>query len=436
MPSSALRKPAEARPRTGRRTRAAAARDTAELAAAALAARYERVRMDSVALCAPLSAEDAAAQSMSDASPAKWHLAHTSWFFETLVLGGRSSYQRFDPAYGKLFNSYYQRLGSPYPRARRGLLTRPSLEDVMRYRAHVDAAMLELLRESRVAPRLRDTVELGIQHEQQHQELILTDIKHLFWRNPLRPAYREAGAAVPSSVEATPLNWLPGARGLVEIGSAAQGFAFDNEGPRHRVVLRPHAIASRPATNREYREFVEDGGYRRPELWLSDGWSTVQKRGWRRPLYWSPNLDTAFTLHGTQPLDPDAAVCHISYYEADAFARWSQARLPTEAEWEAAAGEPETADADTPMSLQPGRAHGGFYRQVWTWTASAYTPYPGYRTPPGALGEYNGKFMCNQLVLRGGSCVTPPGHERRSYRNFFPPQARWQFSGVRLARDL
>lgn len=440
-PTGVLRRSAAARARPERPLRGRP-RQAGDCMHAALAARYELVRKVTEALCAPLSAEDAGAQSMSDASPAKWHLAHTTWFFETLVLGGRSSYQRFDPAYARLFNSYYQRLGTPLPRARRGLMTRPSLEEVLRYRAHVDAALLALLRESRVTPRLRETVELGLQHEQQHQELILTDIKHLFWRNPLRPAYRAAPADAEAEMgtgtggEALALDWRPGPRGTVEIGHDGEGFAFDNESPRHRVVLRPHAIASRPATNRDFREFIEDGGYRRPELWLSDGWDTVRKLGWRRPLYWSAKLDGAFTLHGPVALDPDAPVCHLSYYEADAFARWSQARLPTEAEWEASAGDPPAAGFGTPCILQPGPAHGGFYHQVWTWTASAYQPYPGYRAPPGALGEYNGKFMCNQLVLRGGSCVTPPGHARRSYRNFFPPQARWQFSGVRLARDL
>ncbi len=403
---------------------------------AALAQRYATIRAASLALCAPLSVEDAGAQSMADASPAKWHLAHTTWFFETLVLRESSAYRPYDPAYARLFNSYYQQLGKPCVRARRGLLTRPAYEDVLRYRAHVDREIDELLAELHPASQLCRMIELGLQHEQQHQELILTDIKHLFWRNPLRPAYVEAPAEAVAQTEAAPLTWQSGPCGMVEVGHDGQGFAFDNEGPRHQVVLTPHAIASRPATNREYRAFIQDGGYRRPELWLAEGWSCVQERRWKRPLYWAKSLDNAFTLHGEQALDADAAVCHLSYYEADAYARWAQARLPTEDEWEASAELSRGGENATELQLHPRNAGPQWFGQVWTWTSSAYQAYPGYQCWSGVIGEYNGKFMCNQMVLRGSSCATPPGHARSSYRNFFHPQARWQFSGVRLARDL
>lgn len=399
-----------------------------------LGRRLSAVRAATLDLCAPLSAEDAAAQSMPDASPAKWHLAHTTWFFEALVLVESGSYRVFDRGYNRLFNSYYERLGKLYPRHRRGLLTRPSMEEVLRYRQHVDLALATLLEARRLSPPLLQLIELGIQHEQQHQELLLTDIKHLFWRNPLGPVYRERPKAAQSPAAPRILQWLRGAGGEVEIGQEGEGFCFDNELPRHRTLLRPFLVASRPATNREFRGFIDDEGYRRPELWLSDGWKTVQRRKWRRPLYWAADLHSEFTLHGAQPLDPEAAVCHLSYYEANAFARWSQARLPTEQEWEALAS-PMNEGAGPSLQLQPGRSEGGWYGEVWNWTSSAYAPYPGYRAPAGAVGEYNGKFMCSQLVLRGGSCVSPPGHLRRSYRNFFPPDARWQFSGVRLARD-
>ncbi|HEY1078163.1 MAG TPA: ergothioneine biosynthesis protein EgtB, partial [Fontimonas sp.] len=276
----------------------------------------------------------------------------------------------------------------------------------------------------------------GLQHEQQHQELILTDIKHLFWRNPQRPAYAPAPAETPPA-ESAPLTWQSGPCGTVEIGHDGRGFAFDNEGPRHQVVLTPHAIASRPVSNREFRAFIQDGGYRRPELWLDAGWSCVQGRRWKRPLYWARTLDSHFTLHGDRALDADAAVCHLSYYEADAYARWAQARLPTEAEWEASAELARNpGDSTDALPLQPTLASPQWFGQVWCWTSSAYQPYPGYQCWSGVIGEYNGKFMCNQMVLRGSSCVTPPGHSRSSYRNFFHPDARWQFSGLRLARDL
>ncbi len=436
MHASALRKSDQQHDHSGAYAALASAsgRDAAN---AALLSCYTAVRAASVSLCEPLSVEDACAQSMADASPAKWHLAHTSWFFETLVLRTSSSYQAFDPAYAKLFNSYYQQLGKPFARSRRGLLTRPGYQEVLQYRAHVDRAIAGLIEQLHPASQLCALIELGLQHEQQHQELMLTDIKHLFWRNPLRPAYRElaqGGAAVPA--QPPPLTWQSGPSGVVEVGHAGSGVAFDNEGPRHQVVLTPHAIASRPATHREFRRFIHDGGYRRPELWLAEGWAIVQKLGWRRPLYWSPSLDSAFTLHGEQPLPGDAAVCHLSYYEADAYARWSEARLPTEAEWEASAVLTAADRAVPDPLLQPGVATSRWFGQVWNWTSSAYQPYPGYQPAAGAIGEYNGKFMCRQMVLRGSSCITPRGHARLSYRNFFPPQARWQFAGVRLARDL
>jgi len=427
MTAIALRSSAGRRPPAGR----ALARAATE--AEAPGPGYQRVRAATEALCAPLSPEDAAAQSMTDASPAKWHLAHTTWFFETMVLSRRQGYRAFDRRYLDLFNSYYQRLGKPFARAARGLLTRPSLRDVMQYRTQVDRAMLDLLAGPVSAP-LRALIELGLHHEQQHQELILTDIKHLLSRNPLLPAYGRI-APPEGTPGAAPLRWLRGG-GELACGHEGKGFAFDNEQPRHVVLLAPYEIASRAVTNREYRAFIEDEGYRRPELWLSDGWATVQRHRWRRPLYWSRDLCSEFTLAGPQPLPPDGIACHLSYYEADAFARWSGARLPSEQEWEALAPEPPPAALDAPPRLHPGLSDGAWYGGVWSWTCSAYSAYPGYRPAPGAVGEYNGKFMCNQLVLRGGSCATPPSHWRRSYRNFFPPEARWQFSGLRLARDI
>ncbi|MDP9141062.1 MAG: ergothioneine biosynthesis protein EgtB [Pseudomonadota bacterium] len=405
---------------------------------AALRDRYTAVRAASLGLCQPLSAEDACAQSMADASPAKWHLAHTSWFFETLVLGASSSYRPFDPAYAKLFNSYYQQLGKPYARSRRGLMTRPAYTEVLQYRAHVDQAIVGLLEQLHPASQLCALVELGLHHEQQHQELMLTDIKHLFWRNPLRPAYCGMTGVIDSGTAdpAPALTWQSGPSGVVDLGHAGGSFAFDNEGPRHQVVLTQHAIASRPVSNREFRRFIHDDGYQRPELWLAEGWASVQKLGWRRPLYWAKSLTSAFTLYGEQALQGDAAVCHLSYYEADAYARWSEARLPTEAEWEASAVLTTADHTSIDQPLQPGIATHSWFGQVWNWTSSAYQPYPGYQPAPGAIGEYNGKFMCRQMVLRGSSCITARGHARLSYRNFFPPHARWQFAGLRLARDL
>ena len=399
--------------------------------------RYRRVREQTLQLCAPLSAEDMMVQSMPDASPAKWHLAHTTWFFEQFVLGRDARYRPREPAWHYLFNSYYQSVGPMHARPQRGLLSRPPLEDVLTYRRHVDEAMSEaLLRDGDAS--LAALVELGLQHEQQHQELLLTDIQHAFWCNPLLPAYGDHADDAPAA--SAPLRFLPGAEGVAEIGHAGAGFAFDNETPRHRSWLAPHALANRLVTNADSAACVREGGYREPSLWLSDGWATVQREGWQRPLYWQPDLASAFSLAGVRALDPAAPVCHLSYFEADAFARWAGARLPTEAEWErAAAGLPVAGNLLEGLPQPPRAAAGSglmqMFGDVWEWTASPYVAYPGFRPLPGALGEYNGKFMCGQWVLRGGSCATPRDHVRASYRNFFPPQARWQFAGLRLAQD-
>jgi ergothioneine biosynthesis protein EgtB len=416
-------------------------------AAAPLARRYDRVRAATQALAAPLSAEDCALQSMPDASPVKWHLAHTSWFFETFVLDPLArGYTVFDPAFRTLFNSYYHAVGDRHPRHERGLVSRPALDDIGRYRAHVDAAMRTLLAR-RLPASTAARVELGLQHEQQHQELILTDVKHLLSRNPLQPAYRPgapSGSLRPAKARRT--RWLEFDGGLAEFGHAAPGFAFDNEAPRHRAWVAPFALSAHPVTHGEFAAFVDDGGYRRPELWLSAGWDCVQQRGWTAPLYWH-ELDgrrRVFTLHGADDIDADAPVAHLSYFEADAYARWAGARLPTEFEWEFVARDvPVAGNFVETGALQPQAARGAppagrpvqLFGDVWEWTASAYAPYPRYRPAPGALGEYNGKFMCNQYVLRGGSCASPASHLRPTYRNFFPPDARWQFSGLRLARD-
>ena len=406
------------------------------LAGDTLAQRYRQVRQQTLQLCAGLTAEDVMVQSMPDASPAKWHLAHTTWFFEQFVLARDPRYRPRDPAWHYLFNSYYQSVGPMHARPQRGLLSRPSLDEVLAYRRHVDEALgAMLLRGDGAAPTA--VIELGLQHEQQHQELLLTDILHAFWSNPLLPAYMQAAPAPTTSVS---LQFLAGGEGVVEIGHTGEGFAFDNETPRHNTLLAPHALANRLVTNEEYAAFVHDGGYREPSLWLSDGWATVQNEGWQRPLYWRADLASAFSLAGVQALDPNAPVCHLSYFEADAFARWAGARLPTEAEWEAAATTlPAQGNLLEGIPHMPQAAQGKgllqMYGDAWEWTASPYVAYPGFRPLPGALGEYNGKFMCGQWVLRGGSCATPAGHVRASYRNFFPPQARWQFAGLRLAKD-
>jgi ergothioneine biosynthesis protein EgtB len=402
-----------------------------------LIARYAAVRALTEQLVQPLSAEDQNVQSMADASPAKWHLAHTTWFFERLVLAQSKDYEVFDPRYDGLFNSYYLGLGMPFPRAQRGLLTRPRADEVLAYRRYVDMDMEKLLIEADDSQRA--LVELGLHHEQQHQELILTDIKHAFFQNPLLPAYRKATLSTVRA--APPLTWCAHKGGLVEIGHAGDGFAFDNETPRHAVMLQPFRLASRLTTCGEYLAFIEDGGYERPEFWLSDGWALSQKENWRAPLYWLPGAKEIFTLHGVRPIDPAEPVAHVSFYEAAAFASWAGKRLPTEFEWEAMAGEAAAPgnflDSELlhPAAARPDDGCQQMLGDVWEWTRSAYDPYPGFRAFDGTLAEYNGKFMVGQLVLRGGSCVTPPAHIRPSYRNFFPPAARWQFSGIRLAED-
>jgi ergothioneine biosynthesis protein EgtB len=405
-----------------------------------LTARFRRVRQRTVGLCEGLTAEDLLLQSMPDASPGKWHLAHTSWFFEQFVLGRNPAYKPRDPAWHYLFNSYYQSVGPMHARPQRGLLSRPSLDEVYGYRDHVDAAVSALLSRDDDAE-LAALVELGLQHEQQHQELLLTDIKHAFWSNPLQPAYRASSIPTSPNRSAVPLRFVAGREGIVEIGHRGEGFAFDNETPRHRTLLQPHALANRLVSNAEYLAFVREGGYREPGLWLSDGWATVQSEGWQHPIYWQDDLASEFTLAGTRALDPHEPVCHLSYYEAEAFARWAGARLPTEAEWESAAGGIKVdGNFQDDQRFHPGAANGDadllqLYGDAWEWTASPYISYPGFRPLPGSLGEYNGKFMCGQWVLRGGSCVTPRDHVRASYRNFFPPQARWQFAGLRLGQD-
>ncbi len=383
---------------------------------------------------------------MIDTSPVKWHLAHTSWFFETFVLAAHSpNYRPFQPEFRTLFNSYYNTVGPQPLRTERGLLTRPALADVQAYRRRVDAQMLSLLETAQeLAAALLDVIELGIHHEQQHQELILTDVKHLFSRNPLRPSYRPSA---PSPAEnSKPLTWHAHAEGLQRVGHTGADFAFDNEKPNHRVFLHAFELTSRLVTNEEYLAFMDDQGYQRPELWLSDGWNAVQRYGWRAPLYWEQDAGCwqLFTLSGPRTWRGSEPVCHVSYYEADAFARWARARLPREAEWELAAQQ-QTVRGNfceagflhpVPVSSESNGGPAQLFGDVWEWTQSPYLPYPGYAPPAGALGEYNGKFMCNQIVLRGGSCATPASHIRATYRNFFFPEARWQFSGIRLARDL
>jgi ergothioneine biosynthesis protein EgtB len=403
--------------------------------------RFLSIRQATLALAAPLSPEDCAIQSMPDASPVKWHLAHTTWFFETFVLlPHRPGYRPFDAAYRVLFNSYYNAVGDKHPRPERGMLSRPSLDDVLAYRRHVDGAMAGLLGIGEAAA----LVELGLQHEQQHQELILTDVKHLLSRNPLKPAYQKQWPLTP--IRAREPRWIGVDGGLRGIGHDGGGFAFDNEMPRHRVWLEPFEIASHPVTHGDFVRFIEDGGYRRPELWLAAGWDAVAARGWQAPQYWERRDGEwrTFTLHGEAAVDPNTPICHVSFYEAEAFARWADARLPTEAEWEVAAASMPRAgnflesNALHPLALRedpgPGELAQAF-GDVWEWTRSDYAPYPGFKPAAGAVGEYNGKFMCGQYVLRGGSCATPQSHIRATYRNFFPPDARWQFSGLRLARD-
>jgi ergothioneine biosynthesis protein EgtB len=434
-------------------TRTVAADPTVETrrpsAGAKLAARYRQVRDATMALAAPLAVEDMVIQTMPDVSPTKWHLGHTSWFFEEFLLTGDThapaDYQLFHERFAYLFNSYYVTVGDRHCRIKRGTLSRPTVEDVLTYRRHVDEAMADWLGElddgavAEIAP----LMEIGLNHEQQHQELLVTDVKHVFACNPLYPAYADA---TPERAKATPIEFHAFDPGVVEIGHASDGFAYDNEQPRHKVYLQPYELADRPVTNGEFLDFVEAAGYREARHWLSDGWALVQAdpTNWSHPLYW--HRDGAgdwfeFTLHGLVPLDVHATACHLSYFEADAYAKWRGLRLPTEAEWEHAcpAAVPDGANFQETGCLHPGVATGAGLRQMhgdcWEWTRSQYDAYPGYAAPDGALGEYNGKFMCNQFVLRGGSCVTPRSHSRRTYRNFFPPDARWQFSGVRLAKD-
>ncbi|MCH8322295.1 MAG: ergothioneine biosynthesis protein EgtB [Proteobacteria bacterium] len=383
--------------------------------------RFSAVRARTEALAAPLSPEDMMVQSMPDVSPTKWHLGHTSWFFETFILKNFSpAYKVFDEAYNYLFNSYYNAVGDRQPRPKRGMLTRPPLSDVMAYRAQVTEAMLDLIglaEKHKDWPGILKLLELGCHHEQQHQELLLTDIKHVLFQNPFKPAYSQAAPDKAKKTEK--LSWRGFAEGLVEIGHLGDGFSFDCEGPRHKVYLNAFELASRPVSNGEYLEFIEDGGYARPDHWLSDGWAHICQKELSRPLYWERRDQEwrEFTLRGEQPLNPGAPVCHLSYYEADAYARWKEVRLPTEAELEIAANGP------------------GGPGEVWQWTSSAYSPYPGFKAAKGAVGEYNGKFMCSQMVLRGGSGATAEGHWRPTYRNFFYPPDAWQFTGLRLARD-
>ena len=398
-----------------------------------LSARLAATRTLTLDLAGPLSDADAAIQPFPDASPAKWHLAHTTWFFETFVLRDHvPGYRLFDERWPYLFNSYYEGEGERHARPKRGMLSRPSLDEVRDYRAAVDQALDRAL--PSLPPAALELVELGIEHEQQHQELLLTDILATFAENPLEPAYGELPPAACFAVE--PLSWHRGREGVVEIGAPTAGFAFDSERPRHRAFLAPHDIAGRKVTNREWREFIDSGGYRTPALWLSDGWAWAQQESISAPLYW--HMDgTEFTLGGRREIDWAAPVAHVSHYEADAFARWSGARLPTEAEWEdfAVSADPLIGNQLDHAGAVAPRPGGGIFGDVWEWTQSAFAPYPGFAAAEGAVGEYNGKFMSGQLVLRGASCATPRGHSRASYRNFFPPAARWQFTGVRLARD-
>jgi len=416
--------------------------------------RYRAVRARTVALASPLSAEDQMVQSMPEASPTKWHLAHTTWFFEAFVLARHvADHHPTDASYGFLFNSYYEGLGPRLERGRRGQLSRPSLAEVHAYRRRVDDAVEGWLESGRrdgqsggPAGAGATIIELGLHHEQQHQELLLTDVKHALGLQPLRPAYqpgvpRAATVWGTSGTSTTPAAAGPArfrgfGEGVVSVGHDGDGFAFDNERPRHQTFLQPFELAERPVTCREYLGFMEDQGYARPELWLSEGWRHVQLEGWRAPLYWERRNGqwVTYTLGGVRDLALDEPVAHVSHFEADAFARWAGARLPTEMEWEHAAGPVIGHFADSDR-FHPGPSASGMFGDVWQWTQSAYGAYPGYRPPAGVLGEYNGKFMSSQMVLRGGSCLTPGGHLRATYRNFFPPEARWQMSGIRLARD-
>jgi ergothioneine biosynthesis protein EgtB len=410
---------------------------TLSLNSTQLAQQFLDVRSTTDALTARLSAEDQTPQSMPDASPTKWHRAHTTWFFEEFLLRPDPEYTEFDPSYRYLFNSYYEAVGRRHPRPQRGLVTRPGIADIARYREYVQDALLRALDSGRLDDPAQQLVELGCHHEQQHQELLLMDIKHLFSTHAFGPVYverppdRDTPAAAPS--------WRAVSGGVVEVGHDGDGFAFDNEGPRHRVLLEDFQIAERAVTVADWLEFMADGGYRRADLWLSDGWARVQADGWDAPGYWAEQDGTwtTFTLSGRRPVVPAEPVCHVSFYEADAFARWAGARLPTEFEWEIAAQgvAPVRGGLLDPDRVHPGPAGAAMVGDVWEWTSSAYLPYPGFAPAAGAVGEYNGKFMCDQHVLRGACAATPRGHERLTYRNFFPAYARWAFSGLRLARS-
>jgi ergothioneine biosynthesis protein EgtB len=409
--------------------------------------RYLAVRGFSEQLCQTLEPEDYVIQTMPEMSPTKWHLAHTSWFFETFVAKPHlRDYRPLHPQYAFLFNSYYNAAGKMHARPQRGLISRPTVKDTFTYRQHVDEAMANLIRtaDDSGLEAVTPLIVLGLNHEQQHQELMLTDIKHAFWMNPLRPVFR---TEVPAAREPMPApGWLPFDGGLYSIGFEGEGFCFDNETPRHQVFLGAFSLGTHLVSNREFLAFIEDEGYQRPELWLSLGWTAVNERGWNAPLYWEQRDGSwwMMTLAGMRPIRWEEPVCHLSYFEADAYARWAGARLPTEAEWEVAARHtpveghfaesgrfhPTASDGPAADSLQQ------MFGEVWQWTQSSYAPYRGYQPQPGALGEYNGKFMCNQYVLRGASCATPQSHARRTYRNFFPPDVRWQFLGLRLAKDL
>lgn len=407
----------------------------------ALAERYASVRALSTALVAPLSDADASVQSMDDASPAKWHLAHTTWFFETFVLRDfLPDYELHDPQFPFLFNSYYEAEGARHARGRRGMVTRPTLAAVREYRAAIDLALITAIPD--LPPAARDLITLGCHHEEQHQELLITDILHLFAQNPIEPAVWPAARKVPVAMP-RPISWVEHPGGIVEIGHDGDGFAFDAEGPRHQTLLAPYALADRTVTNGEWAAFIADGGYTEPRHWLADGWAWVQREGITAPLYWEERDGgwTRFGLDGRRAIDPAAPVTHVSFFEADAYASWAGARLPTEAEWEAAAQAQDREsgnqlDVAGPVEPRPSTGGPSFFGDVWEWTGSAFRPYPGFRPAEGAVGEYNGKFMSGQCVLRGGSCATPRGHARASYRNFFYPHQRWQFTGVRLAKDL
>ena len=402
-----------------------------------LSDRFLAVRRVSEDLVRPLRPEDTVVQSMPDVSPSKWHLAHVTWFFEEFVLSHFDpDYTRYNENYDFLFNSYYYSVGSMHSRPRRGLLTRPTLADVMSYRDAVNAAVVELIERVGDNAELAMRVELGLHHEQQHQELFLTDIKHVLAQNPLKPAY-DPDLPVAAKGAERPLEYERREPGIARVGFEGDGFCFDNETPHHDTLLHPHSISNRLVTNREFRDFIDAGGYRDSALWLSDGWATVQSESWQRPLYWSEDLDREFTLGGEREIDPNAPVSHVSYYEADAFARWAGARLPTEFEWEAAAaGEPAKGNLFDEGYLHPAASAGNqLFGDAWEWTSSSYAPYPGFKPLDGSLGEYNGKFMCNQMTVRGGSAVTSRDHIRATYRSFFYPHQRWQMLGLRLAKD-